>query len=497
MFKTARAKFITIFLVLVALVGVMIFGRLFFQETPEVVPQEDATPEVMLARVADLSRVDQPITRVGTVISTDVADVLSESTGRVQNVYIREGDRVSAGDVIAVLDSAQEEAAVAQAEANLRAQRAQLEDTRRNAGRGESGSRLRTTIEQQEQLVENARQTLLNTDLQAYPEDPEDPTGPAPVISGFYEGDETGSYIIDLYSSRSRSGASFEVSGLEENILGTVDTETPVPLGTRGLFIEFPEGYSVNDTWIVPIPNTRSSQYLSARNSLRAAEEARDAAIAQAESTAGQVAAQEAQVESAAANLTSAEISLDKTMVRAPVSGTVTELHVDIGDTLSTFGNVASISGRFDEEIQVFVTPKEVRDIAVGAPVLIDGDMEGRVISILPTVDPQTQKSEVRVAVPEAGRFLEGEAVRIKVERSEDTVLSQVRIPVTALQITPEGSIVFRVDEDNRLIPHRVVTGPLLGSDVIIEEGLSGDMEIVTDARGLEPGQEIIIGSAE
>jgi len=43
------------------------------------------------------------------------------------------------------------------------------------------------------------------------------------------------------------------------------------------------------------------------------------------------------------------------------------------------------------------------------------------------------------------------------------------------------------------LVAHPVTLGPIQGGKILLSEGVTADMEIVTDARGLQEGQEVVV----
>jgi hypothetical protein len=52
---------------------------------------------------------------------------------------------------------------------------------------------------------------------------------------------------------------------------------------------------------------------------------------------------------------------------------------------------------------------------------------------------------------------------------------------------------VFSVDNDHRLVAYPISVGSIVGSGIVILEGLTLDMEIVKDARGLRAGQKVVV----
>ena len=119
-----------------SLLGSRIGARQATESTDVAAP--GGAPQVASATVtttrAEATPVRQTITTNGTVEAFDLLSVAPRANGlQIQSVNVREGDFVSAGQVLAVLDDAvlrsqidQEEAQVAQAEAQLRQAQAQV-----------------------------------------------------------------------------------------------------------------------------------------------------------------------------------------------------------------------------------------------------------------------------------------------------------------------------------------------------------------------------------
>jgi multidrug efflux pump subunit AcrA (membrane-fusion protein) len=68
-----------------------------------------------------------------------------------------------------------------------------------------------------------------------------------------------------------------------------------------------------------------------------------------------------------------------------------------------------------------------------------------------------------------------------------------VHVPLSALKITPTGAVVFTVSASNTLVAHPVEKGSLLGDQIVLTKGVSPEMEIVIDARGLQDGMSVNI----
>ena len=87
--------------------------------------------------------------------------------------------------------------------------------------------------------------------------------------------------------------------------------------------------------------------------------------------------------------------------------------------------------------------------------------------------------------------------MRISIQSLEEPTELQsdqdIIIPITALKVETDRIIVFTITDDSILEAHQVTEGPLLGTNIIIESGITPDMEIVLDARGLNEGDRVTI----
>ena len=111
-------------------------------------------------------------------------------------------------------------------------------------------------------------------------------------------------------------------------------------------------------------------------------------------------------------------------------------------------------------------TEEDMRQLSVGAKVSIGETASGVVTKVASALDPRTKKIE---------------------------------IPISALKITPQGSFVFTVVESTStpyegvLVSHKVTEGALLGDKIQILEGVTPEMILVTDVRGLQAGKTVTI----
>ncbi len=276
--------------------------------------------------VATANLVDRVVLS-GRTESTNSVNLGFADSGRVGRVFVKEGQKVTQGQVLAELEMGDANATLLSAQAGLAIARANLDQANTNVDK---------VTNEQDSLVETAKRNLYGN-LQAYPDDVFTDLA-APSVYGSYQGDQAGEYRLKLYSSTGGSGVGISYSGLENGTApATVDTR--VPIGTKGVFIQFPslQGYA-NTSWVIPVPNNRSSAYAGLMSAYQTAQAARDRAIAAARAdVTGDVASVlQARVDQAQASVTQAQSAISRRRIIAPFSGTISS--VDLKEGESTIG---------------------------------------------------------------------------------------------------------------------------------------------------------------
>jgi RND family efflux transporter MFP subunit len=441
------------------------------------------------------------ITTTGEVRGQLSATISSQISGVISSVPATIGQPVNRSDVLAVFENQSEKASVRQAQANVATQQANLSELQ-NGSRKEEVSNAQLAVEKAQDDVKTARQQLFDTDLQAYLEAGDQAARSGnlqpPTISGTYTGDERGEYKIELYSSGAKSGYSFRYSGLESGI-GTVSTDTPMPLGDRGLYIQFPENFASNQLleWVIPVPNTRSNQLSSAESRYRQAkirlEEARNNLLLTRKGVREeQIAAAQARVDSARASLQQSQAQLDKTTVEAPFAGEVLSVSVDPGQFVSVGQSVAKLVNRSQIEIRAALAPRVASNLAVGDTVQIGKSGPGRIVAIAPAVDSDTGNVEVRIAAEstEQTDLIPGTYVDLVFTAGTERQSTRQTLPLSAVGTTADSSYVLVVDDNNTLRRVELETGAVTGSTVVVEESLPSQ-PIVRDISGLSADQQV------
>ena len=144
------------------------------------------------------------------------------------------------------------------------------------------------------------------------------------------------------------------------------------------------------------------------------------------------VTAAEAQVADAQSRLAATQTQLSDTVLRAPISGIVSDRAVDTGDVVSSGTALFTIIDPSSMRLAAAVPSHALSDLRVGATVRFtvrgyDQTFEGKIQRISPQADPATRQVPIYVAIPNvggrlvAGLFAEG---RVVTQSAEGIVVS-------------------------------------------------------------------------
>ncbi len=416
--------------------------------------------------------VSATLTSSGTVKAATESALAFPVGGRVQSVSVKVGDTVYAGQQLAALDSGSAYGAVQQAEGAYEAAQANYQRLVNGAAAPDvaiAQTAYDTTVSQQKTAVQSAFQKLLSTDLVAAPATTGTTTA-VPVISGTYVLSQQGS--ITVTSHPTGTNGYFTTSGLV-NELGKIDSQTPQPIGSTGLFILFPASIaSQAGTWTITIPNTSGANYTADSLAYTAALQTQTNAIAAAQAALDKVkaaprtedvSAAEAQMKSAAGALSAAKAALANDFITAPISGVITNVNdLTAGEIVNANTPVIGIMSQSGFEIETYVSEKDLGMVKAGMPVTIVTDAYGPSVVFNGTV------TEVALAPQNQANGSSGYKVVYQFTDKDSRIK-----PGLSATVTLNGGEKKNVE--------RAVTVGLVGTDTVeIVSGLSEGEKVVT-----------------
>ena len=421
-----------------------------------------------------------------------------QNSGTIGRVSYDVGSHVSAGTVIAALNTGDLSATLKQAQANYTkllsgATGSDIDVAKAAVATAQTNKD--SVMVQQTTAVDNAYRTLLNSGLAVIPSVSGVGTIISPTISGTYTGTEEGAYTITTYSGA--NGNYFSYSGLE-NGTGSVSLQA-VPLGTRGLFIQFPSGFNstTNMSWVVSLPNTQASTYLTNYNAYLAAKSTKqqlvDNAIAQynqaiASLAATQSTARPEDLQIAQAQVDSAQAKLNNSFIIAPISGVITQQDAKVGQVATPSAPLVTIisDGKFEVDAQVPET--DIGKLAVGNVVKMKFDafsgetFLGKVFYIDPaeTISQGVVDYKIKVSfdTPDS-RMKSGLTANLDIETKTNT--NVLILPQYAILVNDSGAFVETLNADKRTT-----------TQVPVKLGIqdqNGNVEILS---GVTDGEEVL-----
>ena len=390
--------------------------------------------------------VEQSVVLSGKVATSDKADLGFAASGRLARIFVQNNQKVSQGQTLAQLEVGDLLADLKIKQANLR---------------------------QENTEIESAYRTLLTEDLELIPSSSSYDVE-APTVSGIYDGPE-GQYKITI-KKEDNTITSTDFKILTFNLEKTekvISEEGSTPLGTRGLYISFPDvGLSEyqDTTWYLDIPTKTSSSYLSNLNAYNEAKNDHDLAVKNAE------------VDSVAqAEIQKIQAEIRKNTIYAPFAGIVTNIEKEVGENASAGERVISILGEKQLEVVLQVSELDVSKLVPDSPVQISIDAfpNETFSGILKTVN--SRETEVD-GVPVYEAF---------VELPSDT---RIKTGMSA------SGIVILLSKDNVLvIPSYLIkkVGDKNFVTVVLEDGNTSEKEITLGLVGTDSMVEIISGLSE
>lgn len=486
--KIFKKKRTYIIIVIVLLIG----SYLIFKPSSNV-----ANTVTDSVKYADLK---QTILATGQVVSSTDLNLSFNGNGVVSSIKVKVGDKVPAGTVLATLDQSSVLATLTSAKGSLAAANARYKRTQEGAS-NEEVALSQVTFDQtkltQETLVKNAYQNLLNSSPEAYPKEGTN-NFTAPIISGTYSKSKEGKINLEFYNSS--GGTSFSASGLTDGI-GLINSITPQPIGDSGLYIKFPtnEPMSVNE-WIIEIPNKKAANYLMNLNAYQAV-------VAQAKSAIDQSAAQlalkkstarQSDLDLAMADIISAQgqvqqatAQYNNTMIKAPLSGTITSIDIKPGELAAALKPVITLQDVSNIYLEANVNEANIANLEIGLPIDISYDafgserlFKGNITKIDPssTLVSGVVNYKITASVEQVANLRPGMTANMTIKAKEkDHILV---IPSRAILTDTAGNKTVRVITNTKNKKYK---------EVPITTGMEGDGGMIEITSGLSDGEEIVV----
>lgn len=451
------------------------------QSRAEGVKEVVTDPRVKITTAeAQLENIPRTLNLTGSLRAGDDLTIAAKSAGRVVAVYVKEGDQVVPGQVLARQESTDATARLSQAQANARAARAQLDQAVTNAR--VNPSKTTAAIRGAEAQVRQAQANL--NKLVAGSRQEERAQARAAVDVAKSELD-TAKSAFDraqrLYDQGAIARAQLEV---EENRYRQAEARYRQALESLAL---------IEDA-------TRPEDIAAAREQVRQAEENLRSARANRELDATfqqAVDAARANVEASNEAIQIARNALEDLTIRASVAGRVSGKPASVGTMLSPGAALLRLVGVEGVYYQADVPEVDVVRLSVGMPVSVtvaaldSVGMSGRITAIDPAASDLGRLFSVRIDLTEnldrlrAGMFANG-----RVSLGEDTGV--VTVPNGSIVNLAGKTYVFLI-EDEKALQQEVTVVRVYEGRTIVEGVGAGAIVALDGTNNLLDGSAVSI----
>ncbi|MFZ1075098.1 MAG: efflux RND transporter periplasmic adaptor subunit [Minisyncoccia bacterium] len=344
--------------------------------------------------------ISETVSATGNTAPTKSVSLAFQNSGTIAHAYYNLGDRVTAGSVIAELNTASLSAALQQAQANVDAQQAQLANLKAGAQPADIAAS-QAAVDKANQDLANMYASINDASVDAYAKANDavrtelnqfftNGDTPSPTLTyntaNFQAQNDAqtervsvtaalntwqtqltaGSQSSDALQTLSQNEIAYLAS--VQQLLNSVSTTLS---NSTGLSAATLASYKGNLSVAVSEVNTAEknldtiSQNIASQQQLVAQAQAQ-LALKQAGATPQAIAAQQAQVEQALAGVASAEANLQNTQIVAPISGVITQMDAKVGQQAVPGTPLISIIGDSGFEVDTGVADTDVGKIAVG-----------------------------------------------------------------------------------------------------------------------------------
>jgi len=223
-----------------------------------------------------------------------------------------------------------------------------------------------------------------------------------------------------------------------------------------------------------------------------------NAAQSQLEKTTSELASARSELKAAQARERRTAQQLDRTALKAPFNGVVTERLLRAGEWADDGSAVVSMTDPALLEIQSWVSVSALPFVSAQSILQLkinDRTYQGAVRTLVPVGDQRSRLYELRVGLPRQ-QWNVGESVRIAVP----TALSRevLSVPRDALVIRRDSISVYKIGNDSIAERVTVSTGIASGAFIEVQGDLkAGDRVVVRGGERLRNGQQVTVQSQE
>jgi HlyD family secretion protein len=483
---------------------------------------DNAHYELVTVKRGDLL---QEVSASGKVESSSKIDLHFKNSGKLVEMNVKVGKKVSAGQLLAKQDTSQLDAQVLEMQAGIDLQNAKLQQLISGAS-PEDINVYETAIVNAEQSLEDSKKNIIDKIKNAYTKSDDAVRGKSDQLFNnpknsnsqlvfvtsdsrlesdiesqrFLIEDTLNMWLESLRMISTQSNLSYEVELANKNINQIKSFLDDLSSIVNALTVYSNISQTTIDKWKADISTARTNVDLAASNlslaeenlktkegTLRTAQN--QLALKKAGVRSSDVAVYQAQISQAKASLQKTQAQRKELMIFAPSSGVVTYVNGEIGEIISPEMNSISFTSLGALQVKLNVVEDKIVDVKIGQEVSITFDaienekFSGKVVAIDPAetiiggvVYYQTtilfDKTDERVRSGMTAN------IWIKISSSKETLF----IPVSAIQ-KKEGKKIVKILSGKQIIEKEVVTG------------IKNDKGMIEIISGISEGEQVVLGN--
>ena len=364
----------------------------------------------------------QEVEATGKTKPAESVDLSFEKSGLVKSINVKIGNQVVAGQTLITLSNGELRAQLLEAEANLDAEGATLEEYKKSTRPEEIAiqetkvQNARVALESTKRnLIENIKNAYTEADNAIHNETDQLFSNPKTNPRLSYEAAnsslkteiefsrlkiETSLTVLesevnkltsqsDLNSQAEKTKDALEtIRILLDKINLTLNNPSNLSSATAQSYKDIVSGARTSILDALSSLSASLEKFKNAESDLKLSEN--ELLLDQAGRTPEEILSQEARVKEALAKIQNIQSQIEKTILRAPIGGTISKQETKVGEIISTNSNIVSIISENDLEIEANIPEINIGNMALSNPVSIEFDalpnekFTGKVIQIEP-----------------------------------------------------------------------------------------------------------------
>jgi len=503
--------------VIIALIIVVILAVYFLVKKPP-------KPAYDIA-VAQKGNLTQIVSVTGQVKAEEKIDLAFEKGGRISSINVKVGDKVSPGQILIQLANADVAAQLAQAQADVDAQQAKLNELIKGT-RPEEIQIQEAKVANAEVTLENSKRDLVDKLNDAYTKSDDGVrnktdqifTNPRTVnpqlsfstddfnlkIKTEIERFQVENTLVNWKTTLDKLTASSDLNSYlttaKNNIDQVKNLLDDAALALNGAKAAASVTQTMIDGWKTDVYTARSNlntaivNLSDAENAFKSAQSDlivtnQELNLDRAGSTPEQIAAQEAEVEQAKANAQNYQAQLAKTILRSPLTGIVTKQDGNVGEIIAANTPLVSLISENKFKIEANIPETDIAKVKVGDSTTLTLDAYGNEVIFEASV----------IAIDPAETIIEGVSTyktTFEFKKEDERIKPGMTANIDILTDKRENVIV---------VPQRTVIGKnnertvkILNRDgsikeISVEVGLKGSDGNVEIIKGINEGDKVTI----